>query len=98
MEKPELLGEMPESTWEDGDERIFSFIIKVFLAPHPRHQGSLRWRGKLTFVPEGEVRMVASLGALVLIIHQRLEQKGVWFHSFCRLLFKIYRFFARSGC
>ena len=98
MDKPELLGEVPEHTRDESEQRIFSFIVKVFLDPHPRHPCKLHWRGKLTFVPDGEVRAVASLGALLLILYQRLEQRGVWFHSLCRALFRLYQFFARSGC
>ena len=98
MDNLDLLDEVPETTRDDSERRIFSFIVKVLLDPHPRHPRKLRWRGKLTFVPDGEVRAVASLGALLLVLYQRLEQRGVWFHSLCRALFRLYQFFARSGC
>lgn len=97
MDEPELPGDFPDSIRGEGEDRIFSFIVKVFLEPHPRHKRNLRWRGNLTFVSEGEVRAVNSLGILILALYQRLEQKGVWFHPFYRGLLKIYQFITRTG-
>ena len=59
------------------DDRLQSFVIRIWLEDMPAEQGDDHWRGQIVHVPSGSRRYFHSLDDVTAFIAANLEQHGL---------------------